>query len=289
MLIINIDNMSLIEKSIMLHIDSHERVSGEHQDGFHDITQQLGSYRITEFDSVCCMSMTMAKSHYTIEDGFNTFQVQDSSVTGFYTIEIRAGTYKASQFRDRLKFLLNQASLAYGDGLTYNIFFSTSRGKYEYSVTGNTEQPIFKTTINIWEQLGFNSNTENQFVDNFLESTTVINMSPENNLMLRSTLCEGMNNNENIMQDLHLSQVPPFAYYQFYQHDVEAYSKGLNTNSTIIRFYLTNEDSEKSGLQRTVQLNNINWVANILLYKKSTLPQMIKNDIKLNAMKLFNK
>ena len=251
--------MSLIDRSIMLHIDSHERISGTHQDGEYNIINQLNGHDLSDFDKIVCMSATIPKSYYAIEAGFNTFQLRDTVATGYYTVTIIPGSYSALEFKEILAFEMTNASATSGDTWDYRVSFDHTQGKFTYSVQGNTEQPTIKTTINVYEQLGFLPNSENTFVGDSLKSTSVINMSPENNLMLRTSLCEGGNNNENIVQDLHMSHVPPFSYMQFYQQDVEGYSKNLNTNSTKVRFYITNEDSEKSGLQRTVQVNNNNW------------------------------
>jgi hypothetical protein len=279
--------MSLIEKQIMLHLDSYERLdpsNSNHQDCYFNITNQLNGHLITEFDRVVCMSFNIAKSYYAIEEGYNTFQIQDTVATGFYTIEITPGTYSSTQFRDYLITEINDKSQLYGASLNYNISFSSITAKYTFTVSGNTEQPIIKTTINVFHNLGFEPNTEYQFVNDALTSINVINLAPENNLMLRTSLCEGGDNNENILQDIHMSNVPPFGYYQFYQHDTEAYSKTLNTDSTYIRVYITNEDAEKTGLQRILNLNGINWTCNILLYKKTTIPKLIKNDLILKQL-----
>lgn len=278
--------MSLIEKSIMLHLDSYERLNqdGTHQDCFFNIVNQLSGHSIEEFDRVVCMSFNIAKSYYAIEEGFSSFQIQDSSATGFYTVDITPGTYSAIQLRDYLIDEINTKSSMYGDNYTYNVAFSSITAKYTFTVSNNTEQPIFRMGINVFHNIGFEANTDYQFSSNTLVSKNVINLAPENNLMIRTTLCEGGDNNENILQDIHMSNIPPFGYHQFYQHDVEGYSKILNTQSTNIRVYITNEDAEHTGLQRILNLNGINWTMNVLLYKKTTLPKLIKNDLILKQL-----
>jgi hypothetical protein len=201
---------------------------------------------------------------------------------GDATVTIPIGTYSATQLRDQLETSLNDAS---PNGWTYSITFSSITAKYTFDVSGNSSsQPSFTFTTNVYENLGFLANTTNTFVADTLTSTTVIDVSPENNVMLRSNMVDAGSTNEDILIDLQGSGIPPFGRIQFYNNDVEAYSRKLNNSSTLVRFYITNEDSESSGLQRILQLNQKNWTATIVLYKKTILPELIKNIIRLNAI-----
>ena len=266
----------------IIHLDSHQRLSGSHQDGTYKI--QLDGYKIQDFDRIVVLSATVPKSYYAIENGFNQFSIFENSVEKVITIPV--GTYSASQFKDRLPEIINAVTT-----YTYSMSFDIVTAKFTYTVTGRAdpvaEQVYIRTTINVYEQLGFTGNNDFYFSSDatgVLISTTVIDMSPENNIFIRSDICQSADNNSNILQDLQGSSVPPYGQINYQCTNLEGYSKGLNNNSDIYRFYITNEDDEGAG-QRILQLNDKNWTATILLYKRTTLPKMIKNTIKLNALK----
>lgn len=270
------------DRHYIFHLDSHQRLSGEHQDGIYKIKFDSGS--IQDYDRIVVLSATIPKSYYAVENGFNDFSLFENGIET--KIEIPPGTYSANQFKDTLPTLLTDNS---SQGWIYTMSFSSVTAKFTYFVSGRTDplnEPVFiRTTQNVYEQLGFTKNNDFYFSDDtigFLESTTVIDMSPENNVFIRSDICQSSNNNSNILQDLQGSGVPPFAQINYQCTELEGYSKGLNNNSDLYRFYITNEDDEGLG-QRILQLNDKNWTATLLFYKRTTLPKLIKNSIKLNA------
>jgi hypothetical protein len=266
------------------HIDSHQRITGSHQDGTYKI--ELDGYKIQDFDRVVILSATIPKSYYCIENGFKIFSIFEDGSENIITIP--EGTYSASQFKDTLPQILTSSSLK---GYTYTMSFSSITAKFTYTVTGRVdpvaEQVYIRTTRNVYEQLGFTANNDFYFSSDpsgVLVSTTVIDMSPENNIFIRSDICQSADNNSDILQDLQGSGVPPYGQINYQCTNLEGYSKGLNNNSNIYRFYITNEDDEGQG-QRILQLNDKNWTATLLLYKRTTLPKMIKNTIKYNILK----
>ncbi len=273
---------SFADKQYLIHIDSHQRLSGTHQDGRYKIVVDNGL--IEDYDRVVVLSATVPKSYYAVEDGFNDFDLDENST--IVTVTIPAGTYSANQFKDVLPGLMTDASAAQAAGWTYTMSFSSITARFTYNVTGNGGiQPIIKAGNKVHEQLGLVKNVDTPFVGDTLTSTTVIDMSPENNIFIRSEICLGGDNNSDILQDLQGSGVPPFGQINFQTTNLEGYSKGLNRASDIYRFYITNEDDEGED-QRILQLNEKNWTATLLLYKRTTLPRLITNSIKLNAMSL---
>lgn len=272
---------SFADRTYIVHIDSHQRISGTHQDGTYKIKVDNGT--IQDYDRVVVLSATLPKSYYAIELGFNTFQIDESG--DIITVTIPEGTYSANQFKNTLPGLMTAESASTGQGWTYTMTFSSITAKYSYVVSGNGGiQPVIITTQNVHEQLGFFGSSSNPFVGDTLTSTTVIDMSPENNVFLRSSICLGGDNNSDILQDVEGSGVAPYGQINYQATEIEGYSKGLNRSSDVYRFYITNEDDEGAG-QRILQLNEKNWTATLLLYKRTTLPELIRNSIKLNAIR----
>jgi len=282
---------SFADKQFLIHIDSHQRISGTHQDGTYKIKVTNGT--IQDYDRVVILSATIPKSYYAIEEGFNTFTLTETKLnpdppfdilSTDLIIEIPAGTYSANQFKDTLPTLMIAESLANGYAYTYALDLSTITAKFTYTMSGNSGyQSVITTTSNVHEQLGFEGDSDNAFVGDALVSTTVIDMSPENNLFIRSSICSGGDNNSDILQDIQGSGVPPYGQINYQSTNLEGYSKGLNRSSDVFRFYISNEDDEGAG-QRILQLNQKNWTATLLLYKRTTLPQLMKDSIKLNAI-----
>ena len=274
---------SFADRQFLIHIDSHQRLSGTHQDGLYKINIENGT--IQDYDRVVLLSATVPKSYYAIEEGFNSFVLDENGATA--TITIPPGTYSANQFKDILPPLLNTAS---PNGWTYTMTFSQTTAKFTWTVTGNGGvQPSFITSNNVVEQLGFVRTltpTAQYFSGDTLTSTTVIDMSPENNIFIRSEICLGGDNNSDILQDLQGSGVPPFGQINYQCTELEGYSKGLNKSSDVFRFYITNEDDEGLG-RRILQLNDKNWTATLLLYKRTTFFDKIRNGLMLMIRKFI--
>ena len=276
------------DRQFIYHLDSHNRLDPEnspHEDAEYKIEITNGT--IEDYDTVVCLSTSVPKSYYCIESGFNTFILRETDgITPLdITITIPIGTYSATQFKRDLQDLMTATSLSDGYGYTYTITFSSITAKFTYTISDNSNNQFsIITTNNVHEQLGFLGSSINTSVGDVLISSTVIDMSPENDLFIRSNLVDGSGANSNIFQDLQGSGVPPFGRIQYYQHDIKGYSKGLNNTSNVYRFTITNEDDEGAG-QRILQLNDKNWTCTILFYKSSTLPSFLKDALKLIAMK----
>jgi len=189
------------DRQYIIHIDSHQRLSGTHQDGTYKI--QIDNGQILDYDRVVVLSATVPKSYYAIELGFNTFVLDEVNLSA--TVAIPEGTYSANQFKNTLPGLMTAAS---PNGWTYTMTFSSITAKFTYNVTGNGGvQPSIITTVNVYEQLGFlpladNPLGVNTFSGDTIDSTTVIDCSPENNIFIRSEICLGGANNSDILQDL---------------------------------------------------------------------------------------
>jgi hypothetical protein len=266
------------DRQYIIHIDSSNRISGDHQDGFYKVPIKNG--RIQDYDRCVMLSATIPKSYYNIQEGFNTFVVDENST--LLTITIPIGNYSAKGFASVVQGLINSESASSGASFTYSMTFDNVSGKYSYQITAGNAGflPVsIVTTTNVFESLGFNPNTTNSFASNSLISTTVIDLSPEANLFIRSDMVNNAESNDDILQDIQTAQVPQFGRAGYYLNtNPEAYSKLLNNTTDIYRFYIT--DETLSGDGKIINLNDRNWNCSILLYKKGTFSTFIKDSIK---------
>jgi hypothetical protein len=258
------------ERTFVFHLNSNNRINGNHQD--FEIKVDITNGKIVDYDSVVVLSASVPKSYYAIEDGRNTIDLIENSTTT--TISITPGTYSASDFTNLIQGLLNDNS---SQGWTYAMSINLSTAKYTISVSGNGGNQPSINPKEVYEKFGLLRNTITAFTGDSLTSINVVDMSPENDIFIHSNISRGSNTNDDILIDLFGSGVPPFGRIQFFNPEPDQYAKDLNTTSDVYRFYITDEDGNIKNL------NGVNWTATLLFFKKSTIPQKIKDVISLMA------
>jgi hypothetical protein len=262
--------MSYLTNKRIFYINSHERIEGSHSNFQYNI--QIPPY---EFDGVCLLSAVIPKSYYLIRNGKNTFTLQELGVN--YTITIPIGNYSATSLRSTLATALSAAS---GNGWVYtvtypNISTSANTGKFTFTVSGNTGQPSFIFTTNVYEVLGFEPNSTVTFTANTLTSVNVVKLQVEDTLLLHSDICS--NGKDDILNEIFIAASPDFSNIKYQCPDVQAYSKSLSTqNNNVYRFSLTDEDGNM------IDLNGLNIVLTLVLYKTEDI---MKNYIKFQLLK----
>jgi hypothetical protein len=243
--------MSIITKKTIYYIDSHQRLSGDHNDF---------SYRIqfppsNDYTHVCLLSAVIPKSYYLVQSGYNTFVLRENGVDT--TITVPVGNYGATSFRTVVQGLLNtNTSQGWSYTITYpNISNSSNTGKYTY--TCDLGNPSFIFTNALYEQFGFEPNSTNTFTAQTLTSRDVIKMQVEDTLYLHSDIAS--NGKDDILNEIFIGSSPDYSSIKYQCVDVDAYSKELQTNSSnIYRFWLTNEDDV------IMNLNGLNIVLTLL-------------------------
>ena len=248
--------------SKLYYIDSENRLNG---------TTNKFSYSMQvpdgKFDSVVCLAASIPMSFYTIEDGFNTFVLTELDVQTTITVPI--GNYTVMNFPLVIKALLNGASPHLW---TYNITFPSSvtsgtRGRFIYTVSGNTGQPSFFFTNEMHEQFGFLKSTVNTFVDNILESTCVVSFIPDTRLFIHSDICINYDDGDSVLQEIYSNNVVPMSMISYQlSTDPVAYSKKLRIdNSNVYNFWLTNKNND------IIDLNGLDILITVLLFKKDDI------------------
>lgn len=266
--------MSYISNKRFYYVNSRNRITGDDSDFTYYIDQTQEN-----FNRACIIDCVIPLSYYLIEQNYNTFILRELSVN--YVVTLTPGNYTLRSFKTVLENALNAAS---GNTWIYvvssdNTVNSANTAKLYFSVSGNSGQPSFIFTTNVFEQMGFNENSTNVFSGNNLRSSNVIKLIAEDALYVHSNLVD--NKDDDILQSVFSSGNSSFSNIHFTCPDVVAFSKKIVTNdSNVYRFFLTNEDSVP------IQLNGSNIVFVLLLWKENIVYDQITDFIKLLTLKL---
>lgn len=263
------------DKSFITHINSAERLNGTPSNFNYKIEVSNGS--LEEYDSVVALSVSIPKSYYAIENGKNTFTFYNE-IGSSNNISFPEGTYSVNSFCDKLKELLEANS---ADTYTCEVDLNTAK----ITITSSDEFPPNECKIRpgeyMYERFGFDKKSTNTFVNGVLTSTNVVDMSPENDVYIRSNIVSGgINTNEDILIDVQASGVAPFGRIQLYNIDLHGYTKGLNNTANIYNFRITDEFNNE------LDLNGVDWTMSILFFRKSSLPETIKDFIRFIVNKI---
>jgi len=263
----------MISHSCSFTVNSSQRIEG---------SDNRFSYKIEipkdrEYDRVCLLNAIIPKSYYLIQDGDNSFILQENDVD--INIQIPPGNYNRRSFQIVVQGLLNNKSL---NGWTYEISYASSYdeaddGKYNFTVDmKNTQGTAVLIMVNdaIHEQFGFYSNSNNYFIDNKLKSSHVVKFVLEDCLYLHSDICSNLSNDSDasdILQVIFAGSNGNFSNIEYKCSDVQAFSKPLSTSkSNVYKFNISNEDGHP------INLNGLNIVFTILVFKNDDSFDIIK-------------
>lgn len=267
--------MSFPENLFYLYVDSHQRLGG---------TDSNFDYRVAfpndkVYDRVVLLSAVIPKSYWLISASNDTFLLTEGATT--VTVTVPHGDYILFAFRSVVEGLLNTAS---PNGWTYtmtypNIASAANTGKWTWTVTGNTSQPAFTVTNNMYKQLGFVRNSTTTFSGSTLTSTNVIKLQVDDRLFINSNIVAGDSLvNGNVLQEINASPSPDYSTIVYQNTAMEYYSKPLNWGKNVYTFSLTNEDGD------SLDLNGLNVNFTLLIYKQDPLFEKLKSFMKLKLL-----
>lgn len=245
------------------------RLSGSPSNFVYDLQIPDGS----GYDSVAVMTCNIPVSYYIIQAGYNTFRIVENDVHATITIPI--GNYSANSFITTVLPLINGAS---PNRLNYtmtmpNQFAEPSTAKYSFTVSSTSIVVGFIYTTNVHEQFGFNANSSNFFVSGSLTSTNVVKFVPEDTLLLHSDICD--NGDNSILQEIFANNSSTYSNIVYQCNAIECYSRKLRTNSSnTYTFSLTSKSN------RLIDLNGLNMVFTLVLFKRSNFSKVFKQFIK---------
>jgi hypothetical protein len=239
------------------YVNSRNRITGS--DSNFSIILEISPS--SDYTHCCLLSASIPKSFYAINEGRNSFTLIEDDVS--IIISMKPGNYSRQSFALILQGLLRLNSI---HGLVYTISYPNINrecddGKYRFQVSGNIGyQPIIIIEDYLFEPMGFNQNSNNQFVDGVLFSTNVSNQNPEATLILHSSLVSGHNSH---LKSLMTTTTNSFDYIIFNNNTISETSKSINrSKSNIYSFQLTDE----TGIE--LPLNGLNMVFVVLVYRK---------------------
>lgn len=255
-----------ISHSQIYYIDSSNRVSG---------TTSQFTYELninSDYDRCVVLQANIPMSYYLVRNGLNTFVVNENGT--LTTITVPRGNYSALSFKTVLSDLLN-AECKWDYTITLpNSLNEPNTAKFNYSVSSNSTQPIFifgNDTL-LHEQMGFNRNAQYSFVGNTLQSINVIKFIPEDTLFIHSSLV--MDANNDVLQEIYNNNNVQFSNIAYHCNSPDFYSKPVRDNkSNIYSFSLCDEFGQ------IINLNGLNMMITLLLYKRDNINEMIKNYI----------
>ena len=260
--------------SQIFYINSEHRTSGSSS----NFTFELPIKDNAKYDRVSVLQLSIPLSFYLIRPPYDTFTLTEDDQT--VSITIPPGNYNIRTFSDKIVELLNLHSPKH---FIYAMTFDIVLAKFTYSVTGNLSiQPIIGLKQHLSDQFGFEFQSQNQFVDNKITSTRVVNfVSGNNTVFLHSTLVDDQTM---ILQEVYSSNTIPFSFITWINPNKEMYSKKLKSNTdTFFNFTITDDDNIE------IDLNGQNVFITVLLWKQDDLSVLFKKYLKLQLMKLAEK
>jgi len=257
----------------LFYVNSYKRITGDNQNFSYmfDIDKDIA------YDHVVVLDASIAKSYYNMQTTYNTFTLVQGSTN--YIITIPAANYTRTSMCSALTTLLNAVSSWVYSISFQNIALTGDTGQLTFTVTGNDSQPKFIFSSNSpYEQLVFNSNTTYTFNTNTLTSPNVINLAQESTLFISSNMCQ--NKTDSILCNIVTPQDSSFSYVVYNCPCPYEYSKNfVGNNSNTFTFRLQDENSNE------INLNGLNMVFTVMLYKSNKIDQLIKGYIKYAALK----
>lgn len=258
------------------YIDSHNKLTGT--DSNFSIGIDLPQNE--KYDHVCVLSAVIPKSYYLIQAGYNTFTLTESKINS--TITIPVGNYSATVFASVVAALLTAQSVTNGNNYTYTITIANGTttsvtGLFRYTVAGNgAVQPslTFLNTNKLYEQFGFPNGTTQTFVNNTLTSAYVVKFQVEDTLFLHSDIMD--NGANDVLQEFFVAASPDFSNIKYQCTAPEFYTKKLKqASNNVYHFRLTDDDG------RPIDLNGLNLVITLQIYRKDPINDMIKAALQL--------
>ena len=252
--------MSYIKNKKLFYINSRNRENGTDND--FEVTVQLPSFQ--NFSKICVLSITLPKSYYCVQDGYNTFILKENTTQT--TITLPPANYNRRSLASTITTLLNLVS---PNGWIYEITYpnhllNADNGKYTITVSGNSTQPSFIFDDNgVYELLGFSANSTNTFINDKIISTNVCKIQSEDVIRLHSNMSD--NNGDDVLLEIYSGSTQTFSNIVWTCPDVQAYSREITRRSTnSYRFFLTNEDNQR------INFNGLNVCFTILVYEPIT-------------------
>jgi hypothetical protein len=235
-----------------------------------------------DFDRVVVLSAVIPRSYYLIQAPNNTFILNENGIET--TITIDEGNYSYLSFKTYLQNKLTSSST---QGWIYTITIpnnltQATTGKYSFNVDNKESKTLpsftFPDKSKVHEQMGFDKNKTYQFETNTLISPNVVKFVPEDTLYIHSDMITM--NHDDVLQEVFTTGTSDFGTIRYQCTTPIEYSKSLSVaKNNVYRLTLTDEDGN------TINLNGLNMVLTILLYKNDEINLLQRDYIKYQLLK----
>jgi hypothetical protein len=259
----------MIDNLISYNITSKNRIDGSTND--FSINLNIPNDIINNITHVSVTNISIPKSFYQIENGFNTFSLYENNV--LISITLPAGNYSKYQL---FSFLSSQMTLQSLNSVTYIIvdeqtLYDTGKLK----ITNDKpliNKKLFFLDNDIFQFLGFLANKEYTFTSEIV-SENIINLNSEDVILLHSNICSSNNNDlkvgSNVLSSIYTSGQKNYSYI------IKSFDLIYNMKSFIknnkFNFYLTNENNSSinlNGIDFNFVLNLFTYIPNSKIYNK---------------------
>lgn len=247
----------------LVYVNSSFRTQGNSHDFIIDLSQQISPNN--DFDSICLLNFTCPKSYYLIDEQNDTFTVTEGIINTVITVP--SGNYDFISLRAVLQTLLQACTF------TYAVVANQVSGKYQFTVSNNTSQPIFTfTTDSPHKVIGFDIGTYNFSADT-LTGPNIVNFQRTNTIELCSDIVK-----KSIFASI-IQNSPDFSNITYTEFNASLSSQSLiKNNVNSVRFYLLDGNTGKPLL-----LNGLNFSFTFCIYKKNNYYEHMLQDAKTQA------
>jgi hypothetical protein len=251
------------------------RVSGTESDFVYQLDVDT-----TRYNKVVVLQASIPVSYYLVETG-DLFYISENG-SADTPVSITPGNYNVNSFIAVLTTALNAAS---PNGWTYSMSIPNSStaaqtGKFTYNISGSgiTSAYLKMTTSVIYQQLGFDVNTTNNFTvasatSASLVSQNCVNFVPITSLYILSDIIQGDHTNDwGILQDIYGSNAAPFSNIVYICSDYRAFAKNLTRGAgNSFRFTITDANSGA-----TINTNGLPVYLSIMIYREEDIFDLLK-------------
>ena len=263
------------------YLNSHNRLNKG--DPHANATYEINIHH--EMTHIVCLKAIVPVSYYTIQPG-STFILDEGGTQ--VTVPITQGNYDINSLMEEMTAQLNNNS---PNSWTYSMTFDDAVGKLTYTVSGNSGvQPKFIIDYkanNIGQVFGFNSNqTTYTFSSDKFTSPSIVYLIPESTIFIHSDIHRVIYDyhKSDVLQELYGGNALSFSNIVYQCTTPIHYSKPLrDPKKNIFYFKLTDENGN------IVDLNDINWQATFLIYKKRDVYQMLVDFMRFYAEEKMSK
>lgn len=242
-----------------------------------DLSINLNLPQDIHYTHVNILSFRIDYSFYMIEDGHNTFIINEDGTP--ILITLTPGNYSATALKEELNIKINKASI-----YDYTITIETNsnkvqNGKWTFTTSNNNPtELIFDNDIRnkIYKLLGFNFNSTNEFTTGILISQHTADFSLTEQIEIHSDIIDNIN--DDIIDIVNISNFIPYSKIEYINNRCLYTKKKVKKNLSNCRIYITDE---KGNI-----INTNNGMVNIdLVFYIEDNMDYIKEYIRLKIIK----